>query len=210
MTSHDNSDEMTGREQTEAIVEGLRALGGSEPPAPSPDLAALLTNGLPLLAATAVRRRRRVVGAGILLGGTLGMASLTGVAAAADVLPWQSQVSHVINHYTPFSVNDDRSAPPTSANPSPAPAPPGVEKAPVARTQSTNPDDTAGDGDTGTSSTSPRPLADCHPHPYTRTRGQLEQLPDDHSEPSPHENQINPPGRLNRTLRTYATPAPEV
>jgi hypothetical protein len=92
------------------LVREIQVLGRQPAPAPSPELEALLRQGLPNLR----KRRRRTAAVGIVVAGSM---SMTGIAAAADRLPGPSQgvVTHVINHWTPFHV-DDRRQRPTAPN----------------------------------------------------------------------------------------------
>lgn len=137
-----------------AVLHTVRDLGHATVPKPSPDLAALLAQGLPQLRGDARRsRRRRTVGTAVVAGIlTLG---LTGVAAANNRLPPQAQsvVSRVVNDLTPFTIDPG----PRRSAPGPKPVRPAPAAAPSAATDDTRPTRSAGSGESPDAGESPDP-----------------------------------------------------
>jgi len=148
---------------TDLIVQ-LRSIGDQPARQPSPELAALLGHGLPVLAAVRTRRRRiaaAVVAAAV---GTIG---LTGVVAANDALPSPAQeaVSKVVNNLTPFRLESKPRVKhtPSPALSSPLPTTPGVA-APTVPT-ATPSDDQGGSGSPGSGADNSGPGGDDTPTP---------------------------------------------
>jgi len=100
------------------LVREIQVLGRQPAPAPSLELEALLRQGLPNPRKRPGRWRAAVVGIAV-----AGSTSMTGIAAAADRLPGPSQgvVTHVINNWTPFHVDDHRQRPTAPTDPAPQP-----------------------------------------------------------------------------------------
>jgi len=140
MTTPDDDDpEMTDQLEYPGdialLMRELRELGRVPPPAPSPELEALLSQGIPEFRRRRAPRRLAAVAAVV-----LGATSATGVAAAADRLP--GPVADMVNDLTPLRVGDHHPRPgaplPTRAprtstpdrtmHPRPQSSPVGVER----------------------------------------------------------------------------------
>lgn len=98
----------------------LRAFGDGPAPVPSGDLAAVFDGALPL--APALRRRGQVTGrhrhrAALVAAVSVGVLSVTGVAAATGGLPGPAQqyVSRIVNDLNPFRVDSPHTTPPVVA-----------------------------------------------------------------------------------------------
>ena len=145
----------------EGVLLEMHDLGRMHVPHPSPQLEALLTNGLPNLRQRRRRAHRRRVVVGTVLAGSMTM-SLTGIAAANDRLPGASQgvIAGVINGITPFHIQDRRTRPvvprvPEQAPERPAPAHPSPSGEPSGDQGSESPE--PGDTDDTRPGTQPAP-----------------------------------------------------
>lgn len=140
MTTPDDDDpEMTDQLEYPGdialLMRELRELSRVPPPAPSPELEALLSQGIPKFRRRRAPRRLAAVAAVV-----LGATSATGVAAAADRLP--GPVADVVSDLTPLRVGDHHprpaaplptraprtSAPDRTMHPRPQSSPVGVER----------------------------------------------------------------------------------